>query len=115
MKIDGHLATEAVLEELGRRIAQRRIDLGLSQADTARAAGLGKRTVERLEAGADSQLSTLLRLLRVLDLTDGVEALVPSVGISPMDLLKLKGKERRRAPRGDAPRAESAWRWGDEE
>ena len=115
MKIDKHLAAEAILKELGHRLGQRRLDLGLSQAEVARLAGLGKRTVERIEAGTDSQASTLLRLLRVLDLMDGVENLVPEVGIRPMDLLKLKGKERRRAPRKRLPKTGHGWRWGDEE
>ena len=50
MKIDKQLTPEAVLEELGRRLARRRLDLGMTQADAAEQAGLGKRTVERTEA-----------------------------------------------------------------
>ena len=115
MKIDRDQAPETVLQELGHRIARRRISLGLSQAEAARTAGLGKRTVERLEAGADSQVSTLLRLLRALDLMDRVEALVPEVGISPMDLMKLRGRERKRAQRTKPPTSGGDWRWGDEE
>jgi transcriptional regulator with XRE-family HTH domain len=114
MQISEHMAPEAALTELGRRVARRRIELGVTQADVAKRAGLGKRTVERIEAGGDCQVSTLLRLLRVLDLMDGVEGLVPEVGVRPMDLLELRGKERQRAPRKPAPPAKGGWRWGDE-
>ena len=114
MKIEEHLTPEAVIEELGRRIARRRLDLGVTQAEAAEAAGVGKRTVERIEAGGDSQTSTLLRLLRVLDLMDGVERLVPEVGPRPMDLLKLKGKERKRASSKRSSKQSNEWRWGDE-
>jgi len=113
MKIESHLTPEAVLEELGRRISRRRLDLGITQADAAEAAGVGKRTVERIEAGRDSQLSTFLRLLRVLELMDGVERLVPEAGVRPMDLLKLKGKERKRAAPRRVPKTDAEWQWGD--
>jgi transcriptional regulator with XRE-family HTH domain len=97
LKIDNQLGLNAVLGELGTRIARRRLDLGITQAEVAAAAGLGKRTVERIEAGGDSQMSTFVRLLRALDLIDRVERLVPEATPRPMDLLKLKGKERKRA------------------
>jgi transcriptional regulator with XRE-family HTH domain len=67
MKITGLLTDDAVLAELGARIAGRRIDMQLTQAAVAEQAGIAKRTLERLEAGDSSQLNTLLRVLRVLD------------------------------------------------
>jgi transcriptional regulator with XRE-family HTH domain len=66
VKIESQLTPEAVVQELGRRLARRRLDLGMTQANAAEQAGLGKRTVERIEAGGDTQLSTIIRLLRVL-------------------------------------------------
>lgn len=114
MKIENQLTPEAILNELGRRISRRRLDLGITQADAAERAGVGKRTVERIEAGRDTQLSTFLKLLSVLDLMGGVEHLVPEVGLRPMDLLKLKGKERKRAAARKAARPDGEWQWGDE-
>ncbi len=115
MKIDKQMSDEAVLIEVGQRIARRRIDLGLTQAEAAEEAGLGKRTVERVEAGSDTQVGTLIRLLRVLDLVDELNRLVPEPGPRPMDLLKLKGKERKRASSGRSGRIEGGWQWGDEQ
>jgi len=115
MRIDEHLGVEAVIEQVGQRLARRRLDLGLSQAEAAEKAGLGKRTVERLEAGADCQLSTVIRLLRVLGLSDGLETLVPEHAVRPMELLEAKGAERRRARRRTPTGSKGAWRWGDEE
>lgn len=116
MRIEKQLTPEAVLGELGRRLARRRLDLGMTQADVAEKAGLGKRTVERIEAGGDTQMSTVVRLLRVLGLTEGLERLVPEAGPGPMELLKMKGKERKRAssPKRVA-KPSGEWRWGDEE
>lgn len=113
MKIDNLLLDEAVLVELGARLAQRRLELGFSQADLAKQAGVSKSTVQRMEAGTSTQFSNLIRIFRVLDLMDRLEMLVPEAGPRPMDLLKLKGKTRKRAPRSGSVIKEP-WQWGDE-
>jgi len=116
MEINKSLDDQAVLDTLGERLARRRLDLQLTQAAAAEKAGVSKRTVERMEAGASVQLSSLIRVLRVLDLMDGLEQLAPPTGPRPMDLLQLKGKARQRAPAsgGDEKPAESDWTWGSE-
>ena len=96
MKIEKHTTPDAVITELGIRIAQQRITLGLTQADAAKQAGIGKRTIERIETGADIQLSTLIRLLRVLELTENLNQLIPAVTESPMERLKRQIKPRKR-------------------
>jgi transcriptional regulator with XRE-family HTH domain len=102
MKITPELTDDAVLTELGTRLARRRIDLQLTQEALAEQAGIGKRTLERMESGKAAQLTTLVRVLRVLDAMSGLESLVPEAGPRPMDLLKRKNKQRQRAssPRG---------------
>ncbi len=114
MKIEGLLSDEAILAELGSRLAQRRLELQLTQEMLAEKAGVSKRTVERLEAGATTQLSTVIRILRVLELLDRLESLVPEAGPRPMDLLRLKGKARKRAGGRKKPPDEAPWTWGDE-
>ena len=115
MKITGLLTDDAVLAELGTRIAGRRIELQLTQAAVAEQAGIAKRTLERIEAGQTSQLSTLIRVLRVLDAASGLDSLIPESGPSPMDLLKHKGKVRQRAS-GRRAEKQSAkpWQWDEE-
>ncbi len=113
MKIASQLTPETVVQELGRRLARRRVDLGMTQADAAERAGLGKRTVERIEAGGDTQMSTIIRLLRTLELIEELDRLVPETGPRPMDLLKLKGRERKRVvPKRTAKRRDD-WQWGE--
>ena len=58
MKISTLLADEAILTEMGARIARRRLDLQLTQAELAEQAGVAKRTLERIEAGASAQMSS---------------------------------------------------------
>ncbi len=109
------MTDDAVLEELGRRLARRRLDLQLTQAKLAEQAGVSKRTVERMEAGAAAQTLSLIRILRVLDLLQGLDQLIPETGPRPMDLLKLKGKERKRASsRRAADPSGEVWSWSDD-
>jgi transcriptional regulator with XRE-family HTH domain len=115
MKINELTSDAAILEEIGKRLLQARIDNNLTQAELAEQAGVSKRTVERIEAGMSSQLSNLIRILRVLDLLPALDSALPQAGPRPMDLLKLGGKQRQRVvKRGAAEQAET-WEWGDEE
>jgi len=64
MPIQRLMSDEALLQELGRRIARLRLERNLSQAQLAEQAGISKRTLEGLEAGAAAtQLSLFLRVL----------------------------------------------------
>jgi DNA-binding XRE family transcriptional regulator len=79
MPIQRLMSDEALLHELGHRIARLRLERNLSQAQLAEQAGISKRTLERLEAGAAAtQLSLFLRVLRQLDLLERLELLLPS-------------------------------------
>lgn len=114
MKIENLLTDDAVLAELGARLSQRRIELGLSQAALSEQAGVAKRTVERIEAGATSQTVTLVRIVRVLKLLERLDLWIPEPGPSPMDMLTLNDKRRKRVPRKKQKTATAPWRWGDD-
>ena len=107
---------DAVLAELGRRLAQVRIDLNLTQAELAEKAGVGKRTLERLEAGETTQTRTLFRILRELDLLPQLELLVPEPKLGPRRIVKENaGLPQRASKRGRVTKAPDVWKWGDEE
>ncbi|MBL38540.1 MAG: transcriptional regulator [Xanthomonadales bacterium] len=112
MKITDSEADQAILEELGERLARRRIAMRLSQADLAEHAGVGKRTVERIEAGESAQATTLVRLFRVLELLPALDAMVPAESARPMELLRHGGKTPRRVRKGKTPEPEpDDWHW----
>ena len=114
MRITGLLTDDAVLAELGARIASQRIELQLTQAAVAEQAGIAKRTLERMEAGLTSQLATLVRVLRVLDAASGLDSLIPESGPRPMDLLKRKSKVQQRASgRRAAKPTDKPWSWDE--
>jgi len=115
MKISDLLTDDAILAELGNRIARCRLDRQLTQADVAERAGVAKRTLERIEAGASAQVSSLVRILRVLDLLPALDRMIPEAGPRPMDLLKRKGKLRQRASRKRrSDPSEKPWAWDDD-
>ena len=114
MKIEKQLTDETVLTEIGSRIARQRVDLGLTQAQAAEQAGIAKRTLERLEAGGSTEALSMIRVLRALDLMEGLDGMLPEPVPRPMELLKLKGKERKRASSPKTVQAAKNWRWGDE-
>jgi len=104
---------DAVLAEIGDRLGAARLSRNLTQAALARAAGVSKRTVERIEAGQSAQLTSLIRLLRALDLLGRLDALLPPPRPEPMELLRREGKAPQRASGGQAPVREP-WSWGED-
>ena len=106
----------AVLTQLGHSLAERRIGMGLTQAELARRTGIGKRTVERIETGNSCQTTALIRIFQVLKLQEDLLRIIPQSGPHPMDLLRMKGKERKRASSKTRTMIQAKkWTWGDEE
>ncbi len=98
------------LDRLGSRLAAQRLALNLTQADVAEQAGVSKRTVERLESGGTAtQLSTFLRVCRVLGLQGRLDQLVPEPASSPVAQLRQQRHTRKRAS-GQSDSAEPATR-----
>ena len=118
MRIESQLTDDAVLAELGSRLARTRLQRNLTQAGLGDEAGIGLATVQRLEAGQPARLTSLIRVLRVLGLLDALELLVPEPTPSPIERLKLQGRQRRRAthsrPAGETAVERKPWVWGDE-
>ncbi len=116
MRVTQELTDSAVARILGARLARYRIETRLTQAELAERAGIGKRTVERLEAGLGVELVTLIRVLRTLNILGGFERLLPELPPGPIAQLELRGEQRRRVshPRGRtvSQRAPAQpWRW----
>jgi len=115
MKIDENLTDEALLKLIGQRVAHLRLSKNLTQQQVADEAGLGLRTVQRLELGAAAtQLSGFVRVCRALGLVDRFDALIPEITASPVAQLKLQGHKRQRATgRKAATATPKKWTWGD--
>ncbi|HEV7804980.1 MAG TPA: helix-turn-helix transcriptional regulator [Solirubrobacteraceae bacterium] len=115
MRITNAVTDDAVLVELGQRLTRLRLDRNLTQQQLADEAGVSRHTVLRLEDGHSVTAVALVRLLRALELLDGLELLVPQPLPSPIEQLEREGARRQRASGsrgeiGDEP--SHPWRWG---
>lgn len=114
MKITNLTTDDAALAEFGRRMTETRLTRQMTQAQFAKAAGVSKRTIERLEDGGSIQLGNLIRCLRALDRLDGVERLLPETPPNPIALLERHGKTRQRVRPKAAPASAAPWTWDND-
>lgn len=105
---------EEIEAELGRRLEKLRLGRNINQTQLAEEAGVSRRTITRLENGGGVSLDTLIRVMTALGLADRLATLLPDPGVRPIERVRLKGRERRRArPKAKPPAAE--WSWGDKQ
>ncbi len=93
-----NMSSSAIAEELGRRLKQARLNANLTQADLASRAGLSRKVLMNAEKGR-AQLDNVIAILLSLNMADQLDLFIPKQDISPIQLAKLKGKERQRASR----------------
>ena len=121
MRIGELTNDEAVVGELGRRLAAHRIERNLTQSELADAAGVARSTVQRIEGGGSIQLASLVRIMRSLHLLDELDAALPATIELPLaEFERRYGRARRRVRHGTrssgTPTPDDApWRWGDED
>lgn len=116
MKITDNLSDQIILQEIGARIVSRRLNLQQTQETLAKQAGVGKRTLERIESGESTQTISVIRVLRVLGLLSSLDAALPAVQPSPMALLEAQGKQRKRASgKKRKNESEQEWSWGEDQ
>lgn len=115
MDLTKALTDNAILSEIGKRLAKQRLDKNLTQAQLSEMAGISKRTLERIEAGRSTQLTNFIRVLRSLDLISAMDSFLPKNKPGPIELMKNKDSARKRAnPKRDHIRPDTQWSWGDE-
>ncbi|HKF83189.1 MAG TPA: helix-turn-helix transcriptional regulator [Solirubrobacterales bacterium] len=118
MRIENENSDQAVLEELGARLARTRLEQNVSQEKLASAAGVSKSTLERIETGREVKLTSLVRILRALGRLELLDQLVPAPLPSPIERARLQGRQRQRAAeprRKEEAEQPGLWRWAGEE
>jgi len=91
-----NISSVAIVEELGNRLKQARLNANVTQAEVASRTGLNRRTILNAEKGK-IQLEKFVAILAALDMTDQLNLFLPVQEISPLQLAKLKGQKRQRA------------------
>ncbi len=97
MKLE-NMSPASIAEELGNRLKQARLNADLTQAEVASQAGLNRRTILNAEKGK-VQLENLVAILVSMEMAEQLNMFLPVQEISPVQLAKLKGRERQRASR----------------
>lgn len=121
MRLDQMPSDDAIVAEMGRRVVVHRVARSLTQDELAGKAGIGRSTVQRIERGNSIQLTSLVKILRVFERLDGLDAVLPADLRSPIaEFQRERDRARRQRVRPDRrparpDDASGAWVWGSEE
>lgn len=96
------MSPAAISLEIGQRLKRARLNADITQVELAKRTGLNRRTILNAEKGK-VQLENLIAILAVLDLINQLNTFLPDQQLSPLQLAKLKGNERKRASGKSAP------------
>lgn len=86
----------AIATELGERVKIARLNADLTQKELALKAGISIKAVTNSEKGK-STLESMVAILVALEMVEQLNSFIPKQNISPVQLAKLKGKQRKRA------------------
>ena len=112
-KIDFSVASsEAVAADLCKRLDDIRLSRNITQASLAHEAGVSRSTITRIADGKGVSLDSFIRVMQALNLADHLLALLPDPDVRPVERVKFKGTERKRASK--EKHKENTWSWGDE-
>ena len=95
MNIDA-MTNQSIASEVGHRIEQMRLEQNLTQQQIADEIGLSRVSYRKLVNGS-GKFENIIAALRALGQLDLVNQFVPKTTFSPMEQLRLKGKQRQRA------------------
>jgi transcriptional regulator with XRE-family HTH domain len=85
---------------LGARLRRLRLSRNIDQRAAAGKAGISEKALRNLESGNGSTVETLLRTLKALGYTQGIEMLAPETTVDPLALLhRAKPPQRVRRSR----------------
>ena len=91
------MSDAALAKSIGTYIKHHRLEQNRTQGEVAESAGISRSTLSLLERGEIVTVSTLLQVLRVLDLLHIMNAFKIHDQVSPLELAKIEQKKRRRA------------------
>ena len=90
------LSDPAIFNKLGTRMKAYRISRGMKQQELASESGVGISTIAKIERGQSVSLSLFVSIMRTLGLLENFDLLIPEPKPSPLELLKMQGKQIKR-------------------
>ncbi|MDK9702526.1 MAG: helix-turn-helix transcriptional regulator [Sulfuritalea sp.] len=94
--IGDFLTNDEVIAEVGARLRARRLERNLTVEELAARAGLNRKTVLDLEAGADVRLATVIKVFRALNMLGALDAAIPDT-LPGSEAFSNRGQLRQRA------------------
>ena len=91
------MSDKALTETIGGFIKHHRLNQNRTQGELSGAAGISRSTLSLLERGETVALSTVIKVLRVLDLLYVMDTFAVKDEISPIEYAKLQKNKRKRA------------------
>jgi transcriptional regulator with XRE-family HTH domain len=91
------MSDDALIEQIGSFVKQSRLEQNITQQDLAREAGISRSTLSLLERGESFTINTLIQVLRILEQLHFMDFFRKEEKLSPVELAKLKKKERQRS------------------
>ncbi len=95
--MDWYSMTNARIEiEVGERLKKLRLEYNITQNDLAKKTGLSRVTISKIERGMGVNLSSLIEIMRGLRVLENIAYLIPEQEISPLELIRLKNKKKKK-------------------
>lgn len=90
------MSDAAIVKQLGDFIKHTRLQQNITQAQLADMAGLNRWTISQIEKGESITITTLIQVLRALDVLYVLNHFEINDEISPIEYARLKEKKRQR-------------------
>lgn len=91
------MSDDAIIKTIGIFIKHHRIAQNRTQLDVSKDAGINRTTLSLLENGDNVNISTLVQVLRALDLLYAMDVFKVNYQLSPIELAKLEKRKKKRA------------------
>jgi len=91
------MSDDAIGETIGRRLQELRLGRNMSLAELSKETGVSRQTLHSLLNQGKGTLATVIAVMRALGDIEILAPLMAEIPLSPIQLLKLKGQQRKRA------------------
>ena len=91
------MTDKALMKTIGTFVQHHRLNQNKSQSAVADSAGISRSTLSLLERGEKVSLTSLIRVLRILDMLHILDAFKVVDELSPIEYAKLQKNRRKRA------------------
>ncbi len=90
------MSDRAIISLVGQFIKQQRLEKEMTQAKVAEAAGVNRWTISKIENRESITLTSLIQILRALELLDIFEKFQYKRKLSPIEMVKIESKNKKR-------------------